>query len=95
MPTYAWLVRFSGLHELAELGHELVDVAKRPVDAGKAHVRHLVGFAQARHRLFADHRRADLFFAAILQVALDGVGDRLDLLDADRPLVARRAQAAR
>src|SRR5258708_1809727 len=61
-------VRLAGLHQLTELGHELVDVSKRPVNARKANVGYLVRLAQAGHRFLADDRRADFFLAAILQI---------------------------
>src|SRR5215471_16959447 len=87
-------MRFACLHKLSELRQELVDVAKGAVYAGKTHISHLVQKTQLGHHLFPDHGRAYLFVARLGELTLDGVGDRFDLIDANRPLVARGAQPA-
>src|SRR5215471_15046834 len=85
-------MRFARLHKLSEFGQELVDVAKGAVYAGKTHISHLVQKTQLGHHLFPDHGRAYLLVAPLGELALDGVGDRFDLIDANGPLVARCAQ---
>src|SRR5262249_7822818 len=79
--------------QILELVHELIDVLERAIDRGEAHVGDGVELVERLHHRLADHRARDLALGAVEEAALDAVDVLLDLLDADRALLARLGEA--
>ena len=71
-----------------ELLDEVVDVLELAVHRSKADERHLVHIPQATEYQFADFTRGNLTLEALVHLTLDRVDDPLDLVVADRSLVA-------
>src|SRR5688500_18241619 len=84
---------FFRVQQIFELGHELTDVAEMPIHRRESHVRDLVELLQLLHDERADFVRADLFFRALLQRALDTICDRFERRHAHGPLFARLQQS--
>ena len=79
--------------QVLQLVHELVHVAEGSIDRREAHVGDRVERVQLAHDRLADHAAGDLALAALLHLALDAVGHRLDGVRRDRSLLARAQQA--
>ena len=76
-------LRALALHELAELGEELIDVPEGAVNARKADIRHLVELAQVVHHPITELARRDLAALRLLRFTLDP-------LFADMPILRER-----
>src|SRR6478735_7530676 len=83
-----------GSHELVHLDHELVDIAEGAIDAGEAHVGHVIERLQALHDAFADDECWNFLLAALGELALQSFGVLLERIRGDRALVAGDAQAS-
>src|SRR5687768_15231835 len=86
-------ILFFRVQQILELRHELANVAEMPVDGGEANVGNFVELLELLHDERTDFVRADFFFRALLQRALDAIGDRFERRDAHRALFTRLQQA--
>src|ERR1041385_2001783 len=82
------------LLEFVDLALELTHVAELAVHGGEADVGDLIDAPQFLHDARADVGRLDFAIGTVLQFGFDPIRDALELLDADRPLLAGAHQPA-
>src|SRR5215203_112386 len=94
LPLLGLLGLFAGLQQGPDHVHEGVDVLEPAVHRGEAHVGDLVQLLEPLHDEGADLLGRDLPVLALVEHRFGLIDDRLQLLQGDRPLLARLEQAA-
>src|SRR5437773_7950133 len=77
------------LLQFVDLALELADVPELAIDRGETHVRDVIELLQFLHQPRANLLGRHLTLRTFLELRLDAVGDGLELLDADGPLLGR------